>query len=94
MTSGQIVGKMDTQKQLNVPLEIGTDVVIKTQVLAGGRGLGHIKENNFQGGVHVTSSKAECLDIGEEGINTKFCPLQEKFHPFVLRRLRNISEAP
>ena len=30
----------------------------------------------------------------EEAINTPFCPLQEKFHTFVSRGLRNISEAP
>eukprot|EP00811_Abedinium_folium_P032652 NODE_5680_length_1744_cov_13.200371.p1 GENE.NODE_5680_length_1744_cov_13.200371~~NODE_5680_length_1744_cov_13.200371.p1 ORF type:complete len:452 (-),score=192.71 NODE_5680_length_1744_cov_13.200371:388-1596(-) len=29
------------------------DVVVKSQVLAGGRGLGHFKENGFQGGVHI-----------------------------------------
>lgn len=29
---------------------IGTDCVVKSQVLAGGRGLGYIKENNFQVG--------------------------------------------
>ena len=32
--------------------------------------------------------------VDEEGVNTPFCPLQEKFYPFVLRGLRNISEAP
>jgi hypothetical protein len=32
--------------------------------------------------------------VREEAINTAFCPLQEKFHTFVLRGLRNISEAP
>eukprot|EP00928_Gymnodinium_smaydae_P036950 TRINITY_DN2573_c0_g1_i1.p1 TRINITY_DN2573_c0_g1~~TRINITY_DN2573_c0_g1_i1.p1 ORF type:complete len:427 (-),score=132.97 TRINITY_DN2573_c0_g1_i1:111-1391(-) len=31
----------------------GDDVVVKSQVLAGGRGLGYFKENNFQGGVHI-----------------------------------------
>jgi hypothetical protein len=31
---------------------------------------------------------------GEEAINTTFCPLQEKFHTFVLRGLRNIYAAP
>jgi len=31
----------------------GDEVVVKAQVLAGGRGLGHFKENNFQGGVHI-----------------------------------------
>ena len=30
----------------------------------------------------------------KEARNTPFCPLQEKFHTVVLRRLRNISEAP
>mmetsp|Transcript_26424 Transcript_26424/g.57368 ORF Transcript_26424/g.57368 Transcript_26424/m.57368 type:complete len:419 (-) Transcript_26424:208-1464(-) len=36
--------------------EFGDEVVIKSQVLAGGRGLGYFKENDFQGGVHVISS--------------------------------------
>lgn len=45
------------QKALEFP---GDDVVIKTQVLAGGRGLGHFKENGFQGGVHIVpKSEAE-----------------------------------
>jgi len=40
--------------------EFSGDIVIKTQVLAGGRGLGHFKENGFQGGVHIISQdKAE-----------------------------------
>lgn len=33
----------------------GDEVVVKSQVLAGGRGLGHFKENNFQGGVHIVA---------------------------------------
>eukprot|EP00927_Polykrikos_kofoidii_P013511 TRINITY_DN1588_c0_g1_i1.p1 TRINITY_DN1588_c0_g1~~TRINITY_DN1588_c0_g1_i1.p1 ORF type:complete len:425 (-),score=115.00 TRINITY_DN1588_c0_g1_i1:92-1366(-) len=33
--------------------DFGNEVVIKAQVLAGGRGLGHFKENGFEGGVHV-----------------------------------------
>jgi succinyl-CoA synthetase beta subunit len=33
----------------------GDEVVVKSQVLAGGRGLGYFKENNFQGGVHIVS---------------------------------------
>jgi len=42
----------------------GAEIVIKTQVLAGGRGLGYFKENNFQGGVHVIdkSKVAEYAD--------------------------------
>lgn len=34
----------------------GRPVMVKAQVLAGGRGLGHFKENGFQGGVHQCSS--------------------------------------
>ena len=34
----------------------GADVVIKAQVLAGGRGKGHFA-NGFQGGVHVIKAE-------------------------------------
>mmetsp|Transcript_53164 Transcript_53164/g.116415 ORF Transcript_53164/g.116415 Transcript_53164/m.116415 type:complete len:427 (+) Transcript_53164:91-1371(+) len=42
----------------------GDEVVVKTQVLAGGRGLGYFKENNFQGGVHIVK-KDEAGAIAE-----------------------------
>jgi len=35
------------------------DVVLKSQILAGGRGLGTFVENGFQGGVHVCSSSTQ-----------------------------------
>merc|ERR1712232_585970 len=35
----------------------GNEVVVKSQVLAGGRGLGYFKENNFQGGVHIVAKE-------------------------------------
>merc|ERR1719484_102595 len=35
----------------------GDEVVVKSQVLAGGRGLGYFKENNFQGGVHIVAKE-------------------------------------
>ncbi|CAM9531926.1 unnamed protein product, partial [Chrysoparadoxa australica] len=38
------------------------DVVIKAQVLSGGRGLGTFK-NGFQGGVHMASSPADAKEI-------------------------------
>lgn len=38
------------------------DIVLKAQVLAGGRGLGHFKENGFQGGVHICNSVADVKD--------------------------------
>jgi len=43
----------------------GDEVVIKTQVLAGGRGLGHFKENGFQGGVHIVP-KSEVGDYADK----------------------------
>mmetsp|Transcript_80105 Transcript_80105/g.146410 ORF Transcript_80105/g.146410 Transcript_80105/m.146410 type:complete len:716 (-) Transcript_80105:101-2248(-) len=36
--------------------EFGAEVVIKSQVMTGGRGLGHFKESGLQGGVHLTST--------------------------------------
>ena len=43
----------------------GDEVVIKTQGLAGGRGLGHFKENNFQGGVHIIP-KDKAAELAEK----------------------------
>jgi len=45
---------------------MATDVVVKSQVLAGGRGLGYVKENGFQGGVHVAKDKAHALDLADK----------------------------
>eukprot|EP00933_Yihiella_yeosuensis_P084207 TRINITY_DN9861_c0_g2_i1.p1 TRINITY_DN9861_c0_g2~~TRINITY_DN9861_c0_g2_i1.p1 ORF type:complete len:451 (-),score=109.43 TRINITY_DN9861_c0_g2_i1:256-1530(-) len=43
----------------------GDEVVVKSQVLAGGRGLGYFKENNFQGGVHIVP-KSQVADVAEK----------------------------
>jgi len=43
----------------------GDEVVVKSQVLAGGRGLGHFKENGFQGGVHIVP-KGKVAEIAEK----------------------------
>jgi len=45
--------------------KMGTECVVKTQVLAGGRGLGYIKENNFQGGVHMARDRAHAVELGD-----------------------------
>ena len=54
-------------------------------------------QNNLGSGLlkHVLAM-ATCADVDpdQEVINTLFCPSQEKFHTFVLRGVRNISEAP
>merc|ERR1719473_74090 len=56
----------DKAQMGNVYDKMGTDVVVKSQVLAGGRGLGHVKENGFQGGVHVAKDKNHALELGEK----------------------------
>jgi len=43
----------------------GDEVVVKAQVLAGGRGLGHFKENGFQGGVHIVP-KAKVAEVADK----------------------------
>jgi succinyl-CoA synthetase beta subunit len=44
------------------------DVVIKAQVLAGGRGLGTFR-NGFQGGVHVVTRPGQARDYAEKMLN-------------------------
>ena len=46
----------------------GDKVVVKAQVLAGGRGMGHFKENNYQGGVKVAESPADAKTIASNMI--------------------------
>lgn len=43
----------------------GDEVVVKSQILAGGRGLGHFKENGFQGGVHIVP-KGKVAEVAEK----------------------------
>lgn len=40
--------------------------VVKSQVLGGGRGLGHIKETGFQGGVHLVDDAAGARNIADQ----------------------------
>lgn len=44
-----------------------TDIVVKAQVLAGGRGLGTFK-NGFKGGVHICYDKERAADVAERMI--------------------------
>ncbi|CDW84123.1 succinate-ligase [Stylonychia lemnae] len=42
------------------------EYVVKAQVLGGGRGLGHFRENNFQGGVHLVKTPEQVAEIAEK----------------------------
>lgn len=58
------------QSALSAAKEIagtGSDVVVKAQVLAGGRGLGSFK-NGFKGGVHMCYTPDSAADVAEKMI--------------------------
>ncbi|EJU01123.1 succinate-CoA ligase [Dacryopinax primogenitus] len=64
------------QEAFDVAKNFGTnELVIKAQVLAGGRGKGHF-ENGFQGGVHMVDSAKEAEDIAEKMIGHKLITKQ------------------
>ena len=42
--------------------------VVKSQVMAGGRGLGHFRETGFQGGVHIVDSPEKAKSVAGEMI--------------------------
>lgn len=70
------VPAMTTQEAYDVAKNFGTDkLVIKAQVLAGGRGKGKF-DNGFQGGVHVINSPEEAKEIAGKMINAKLITKQ------------------
>lgn len=42
------------------------EYMVKAQVLGGGRGMGHFKENNFHGGVHKCRNPEEVKEVAEK----------------------------
>jgi len=50
-------------------------VVVKSQVLAGGRGKGHF-DSGFQGGVHIVKTPEEASDITSKMIGNKLITKQ------------------
>lgn len=70
------VPAMSTQEAYDVAKNFGTDkLVIKAQVLAGGRGKGKF-DNGFQGGVHVINSPEEAKEIAGKMLNAKLITKQ------------------
>jgi len=43
----------------NIASGIQGGMVVKSQILGGGRGLGHFKETGFKGGVHLVETAAQ-----------------------------------
>ncbi len=60
---GAVVESVDEIDSALKELGNTTGYAVKSQVLTGGRGLGHFKENNFQGGVHVVTTPEEVREV-------------------------------
>ena len=56
-----VYGYFDEAKKMYESGELGSDIVMKAQVLAGGRGKGTFK-NGFQGGVRMCTNADEVHD--------------------------------
>ncbi|PPQ97168.1 hypothetical protein CVT26_000431 [Gymnopilus dilepis] len=68
------------QEAYDVARNFGTDkLVIKAQVLAGGRGKGKF-DNGFQGGVHTVDSPAQAKEIAEKMIGSHLITKQTGGH--------------
>jgi len=64
------------EEAYDVAKNFGTDkLVIKAQVLAGGRGKGHF-DNGFKGGVHVVDTPEQARDIAQKMLGAKLITKQ------------------
>lgn len=61
----------------------GTEVVVKSQVLAGGRGLGTFK-NGFKGGVHIVKKEEARSIAGEDWFNAPTSGLSDNGNGYCL----------
>ena len=62
---GQVADTPEAAKE--VAASLGSNIVVKAQVHAGGRGKGTFK-NGFQGGVHLVNTAVEAAGIAEKMI--------------------------
>jgi succinyl-CoA synthetase beta subunit len=51
-------------------------VVVKSQALTGGRGLGHFKETGFQGGVHIVDTPEQVKEVSQQMIGNSLVTKQ------------------
>lgn len=63
---GNVAFSADEAKKVATDFGPGAEYVVKAQILGGGRGLGHIKETGFQGGVHLVGSPERAHEVASE----------------------------
>lgn len=61
---GETAGSAD--EAFDIAKKFSNGCVVKSQILGGGRGLGHFKENKFQGGVHLVDSAEKAKEIASK----------------------------
>jgi succinyl-CoA synthetase beta subunit len=61
---GDVAFSIKEAKKIASKFENGC--VVKSQILGGGRGLGHIKETGYQGGVKVVNNADEAKQVASQ----------------------------
>lgn len=95
---GGVIQKKEDIKKVIADLGKVSGYAVKAQVHSGGRGLGHFKENNFQGGVKVVINESEVIDTVDKMLNKTLVTKQtgEKGLPcksvFVVEKVDVVAE--
>lgn len=58
----------DHEQAHSIASKLSKGCVVKSQILGGGRGMGHFKESGFQGGVHVVDNADQAMDVTKKMI--------------------------
>lgn len=80
--NGGVADTVDGVRELAERYDASGGCVVKSQVLAGGRGKGHFS-NGFQGGVHVVDSSEEAATMAENMLGFSLITKQVRFVGFV-----------
>jgi len=80
--NGGVADTVDGVRELAEGHDASGGCVVKSQVLAGGRGKGHFS-NGFQGGVHMVDSSEEAATMAENMLGFNLITKQVCFGRFV-----------
>ncbi|EEA06913.1 succinyl-CoA synthetase, beta subunit, putative [Cryptosporidium muris RN66] len=83
---GKELAKQSHNKEFNL--------VIKAQVLTGGRGLGYFKENNFQGGVQECKNLDQLIDISEKMLGKTLITKQTGLEGKICKKVLIVEKIP
>ena len=72
---GNVAYKPEEAKQVASTFK-SSGYVVKAQVLTGGRGLGHFKDNGFKGGVHIVDTPDKVQNIAKNMLGQRLVTKQ------------------